>query len=161
MRSTIILLALSLLSFSCGEGPTNPLEWIEEGEIALGEGDNEEAVRKFEAALDGLSSSDEGYFEAKLGTIRALAPALPDQALLNFQALAAERPDLMRESEYHAIAKRLMLAGDDGLEAAGALAKAGMAAFPDSESLPRLFLSIGKRSEGTAAYEQLQSLGYM
>ncbi len=144
MRTRSLLLALPLFLAACS-GSSDPATLIIQGDTAFAANDREGAVEKYEAALEHLDSSEDGYLQAKLGAIRAAASITPQRASDDFAALVEEKGDEIGAKEYAYVIESLSDA-EEGLVAATALMAEAQGKVPGSKGLADLLTKIGDKT---------------
>ncbi len=148
-----------LLLAACGGADSKAL--TSEGYTALGKGDAKAALSKFDAALEGMESTNADFLRASLGRCEALAKTDGAAAKKAFLDLASKMPTRVTEDDYGLICSRLLQSGYT-LEAIDVM-HAGSQHYPES---PRMLATqqavqaAAERDKTPDALEKLKSLGY-
>jgi len=148
-----------LLLVACGG--SDPTSSANEGFAALGKGDAQGALAKFDAALDGLDTGNPQYLRASIGRCEALAQIDGAKASKSFLDLAVKVPAKIGEDDYSLICSKL-LQGGFTLEAIDVM-DAGKKRFPGSKKMEDTLVAVqaaAKKQSTPDALKKLASLGY-
>lgn len=151
-------IALLLLA-ACGG--SNAKNSTSEGFAALGKGDAKVALEKFDAALDGIDSTNPEFLRASIGRCEALAKLDGAKASKSFLDLAAKVPAEIGEDDYSLICSKL-LQGGFTLEAIDVM-DAGKKRFKDSKKMQDTLTAVqaaAKKQSTPDALNKLKGLGY-
>ena len=91
-------MAFALLLASCGS--SDPKALVKEGYAALGSGQSDVALAKFDEALTALRPEDQQYLDANMCALEALIASDPVRARERFLALSQACPDKVGEKEF-------------------------------------------------------------
>jgi len=151
-------IALLFLAACGGSGST---ALSSEGFAALGKGDAQGALAKFDAALDGLDSAHPEFLRASIGRCEALAKIDGQKASKSFLDLASKMPAKVGEDDYSLICSRL-LQGGFTLEAIDVM-DAGRKRFAGSKKMEETLVAVqaaAKKQSSPDALNKLKGLGY-
>jgi hypothetical protein len=156
-------LVLALASCSGAE----PKQLIDSGYAALGSGNREGAIARFDEALAtiGSNTNDPNFLPAHFGRCQALAKVDPARANAAFLALAKSKPDQIRDKDFNTIGEYLLTANtpEARLEAVRLL-EAGHKMFPaskDIETFQKRAAAESKRTGDIAMRRALDSIPYL
>jgi hypothetical protein len=161
---TISLTALLLIGLAACSGDAKSL--TEDGNAALGSGDNKAALADFEKALDkiGTDTKSSQYLQASLGRCKALAHVDPNKAATEFIALAKAEKGRILEGDVSLIAYELLRAGtNDSRMRAIDVMVAGNELFPESTKLKGIgneVMAAAERAKDPESIKRLNGLGY-
>jgi hypothetical protein len=154
-----LALSLSLLT-ACGGG--DPATQVDQGYEALGKGDAEGALAKFERALGKLQPADGAWLRAKMGVIDALVAIDADRARDALIALAKEQPQHVTAQDYLRVASAMVT--KNKLAAAGETLKAGeksIAGNPKAVEVEKTIKERAAKATDPGEIARLKSLGYL
>ncbi|MFT7670850.1 MAG: hypothetical protein ACI8X5_003563 [Planctomycetota bacterium] len=163
---------LLLVPASCG-GSANSGASVEAGYSSLSSGSYSEALGSFDTALDGLTTSDPKFLEAKLGQLQAQCHVDAVKAKTDLFALGTDSG--VTAKDYSMVATELLTAAtakassdqDAASEAIGegiAVLAKGKETFPDYSKWDAKITQFGDKAAtlGSAdALEALKGLGYV
>ncbi len=132
-----------------------------EGYAALGKGDAQTALSKFDAALVGLDSTNPEFLRASLGRCEALAKTDGEAAKKAFLDLVAKVPAEIGEDDYGLVCSRLIEGGF--IVTAIEVMHEGIQRFPGSKKMATILDAVkaaAARASDPAALKALDSLGY-
>ncbi len=148
-----------VLVAACGGSDSKAL--TSAGLAALGKGDAQTALSKFDTALAGMDRMDKNYVRAALGRCEALASLDGARATRSFLELAATVPEKVGEADFSRVCWALLKNGDR-LHAMDVM-KAGETRFPDSANMKATSTAVvaaTQREGKPAELQKLDSFGY-
>jgi hypothetical protein len=108
MHRILAAAALGLVLAACKQA--SPDELIARGNKALGSGDSETALEKFDQAIAALAPLDPKYVDAKFGAISAMVADKPRRAFEDLKQLADTHPQQVGAKQFLYIGDRLVSA---------------------------------------------------
>jgi tetratricopeptide (TPR) repeat protein len=144
---------------SCGGGGGgDPKAANDEGYSALNSGNHQDALSRFQSALEGLDASDPQYMRAKMGEIEALTHLDADGAKDALLGLG----DQAGEGEYSKVANTLT--GQGNFIQAIDVLDAGVKRYGESPKLKAMLELVraeAEKSGSSDALDKLKGLGYL
>lgn len=155
------LIALPLALAACSSSG-DPIEEINEGYKALGQGDAAHAHDHFLAALDALKPSDQDYDRAQMGLIEAKIHIQPEAAAKTFLNYAEKEPANVDASDFHKVGMKLT--DEKALKDAVVVLDKGLERFKGDAKLKEAMEKTKLAAEASgdsSAIDALKSLGYI